>query len=41
MNSNTLKLLGVVVALLVIALVVIESGDEGSSSESGPATRIA
>jgi len=35
MNSTTLRFLGVVVALLVIALVVIESGDDGASSESG------
>ena len=35
MNSTTLRLLGIVVALLVIALIVIESGGDGTSSESG------
>jgi hypothetical protein len=34
-NSTTLRLLGIVVALLVIALIVIERGGDGTSSESG------
>lgn len=35
MNSAKLRMLGIVVALLVIALIVIESGGDGTSSESG------
>ena len=35
MNSSTLRLLGIVVALLVIALLVVERSDDGRSSQSG------
>ena len=35
MNSSTLKLLGIVVALLVVALLVVERRDEGGLAQSG------
>jgi len=35
MSSSTLRLLGIVVALLVVALLVVERGDQGASSQSG------
>jgi hypothetical protein len=35
MNRSTLRLLGIIVAVLVVALVLIESGDEGDTRESG------
>ena len=35
MNSSTLRILGIVVALLLIALFVVERGDDGGPAESG------
>lgn len=35
MNSSTLRILGIAVALLVIVLVVVERSDEGAISQSG------
>ena len=35
MNSNTLRLLGFIVAFLVIALLLVEAGDDGELPEAG------